>query len=92
MATNIYLDRLQILENRMIQCETKVGAIEATLSTVSDDAAAIKAVIVGTTKTMQFVKRHGPRIFAFALGIAVSNGWLSTDVFTHIHKALEIVQ
>jgi len=50
-----------------------------TLSKICDDTDEILKAVKGATVVGHFVKKHGPRVFAFGMGVLVAMGYLSPE-------------
>lgn len=75
------------IEDRIIEMEKRVTVIEdnhALLATTVDEiktnTADILAALKGASRIGMFIKKHGPRAFAFAMGLLVASGYVSPEI------------
>jgi len=77
-----------VIENRLKTVEESHTTLVATVTEIKDDTAAIIVALKGAGKVGMFIKKHGPRLFAFSMGVLVASGYVSPDTAKHIAHLL----
>jgi len=65
------------LEERVIALEKGHQEIVANIGDLKNDTQLIITTLRGATVLGKFAKTHGPRLFAFAMGLLVASGYIS---------------
>ena len=82
-STRVTPERFVQLEMRVTGCEqalTKLPGIEADAKTARENTEQILAVVSGGKSAVKFLQKHGGRVVAFAVGLAVARGWIGQDL------------
>ena len=79
---------MEALDKRTRSIETKQGHLEKRIIKIEKDTEAILKAVVGVSKFGIALKKHGPRVFAFLVGVAVTNGNIPAEFGNAILKTL----
>lgn len=76
-------ERFAELEMRVTGCEqalTKLPGIEADAKKAVENTEQILAVVSNGKTAVKFFQKHGGRVVAFGVGLAVAKGWIGQDL------------
>jgi len=80
-------ERLISVEERLTIVEESHTALASSVLEIKENTESILFAINGASKIGAFIKRHGPRVFAFSMGILVASGYISQST---AHDLLKI--
>jgi len=73
-----------IVDDKIAPIIATVEEIKTQLGEVKSDTAIIVSAVAGATRLGVFAKTHGPRLFAFAIGVLVTGGYLNPNMAKQI--------
>jgi len=71
-------------EERFMAIENRLSVVEISHAEIKEDTAAILSALKGASVIGTFIKKHGPRAFAFSMGVLVASGYVSPETAKHV--------
>lgn len=68
------------LERRVSSLEARMKHVETSIASVKQNTDEILALISHGKSVAGFVGKHGPRVVAFLVGVALTKGWIGHDL------------
>ena len=69
-----------IVDDKIAPIIASIADINMQMGDIKNDTAIIVSAVAGATRLGAFAKTHGPRLFAFAVGVLVTGGYLNPNM------------
>lgn len=71
--------KLEPIKKQLADMKKVHSDMQSTVAHISANTELLVNATIGATKIAGFTKKHGPRVFAFCMGVAVAAGWLDAN-------------